>query len=219
MSLASVLIIVVLVAVTALYVAAEFAAVSVRRSRVRQLAEDGHGSRSACSRSSRTPQARPLHRRLPGRHHARQPDPRRVRPGAIAPGLAPPLAAGPASTPRTAASVAGIRSCSCSRSSTWWRRARAKVARTRVPDADRALHVLADALVALAARPFIWFLNGSGTLILRLLGSAPTAHRHVHSPEEIELLIAESHDGGLLEPDELRRLQRALRFSLRTAAS
>ena len=65
--------------------------------------------------------------------------------------------------------------------------------------------------------PFIWFLNGSGTLILRLLGSAHGAHRHVHSPEEIELLIAESHDGGLLEPDELRRLQRALRFSLRTA--
>ena len=67
--------------------------------------------------------------------------------------------------------------------------------------------------------PFIWFLNGSGTLILRLLGSAHGAHRHVHSPEEIELLIAESHDGGLLEPDELRRLQRALRFSLRTAAA
>ena len=65
--------------------------------------------------------------------------------------------------------------------------------------------------------PFIWFLNGSGTLILRLLGSPHGAHRHVHSPEEIELLLAESHDGGLLEPDELRRLQRALRFSLRTA--
>ena len=42
MSLASVLIIVVLTLLTALYVAAEFAAVSVRRSRLRQLAEDGH---------------------------------------------------------------------------------------------------------------------------------------------------------------------------------
>jgi putative hemolysin len=69
-----------------------------------------------------------------------------------------------------------------------------------------------------ALGPFIWVLNGSGTLLLRLLGSSHGAHRHVHSPEEIELLIAESHDGGLLEPDELRRLQRALRFSLRTAA-
>jgi CBS domain containing-hemolysin-like protein len=68
-----------------------------------------------------------------------------------------------------------------------------------------------------ALNPFIWFLNGSGTLALKLLGSSHGAHRHVHSPEEIELLIAESRDGGLLEPDEVRRLQRALRFSLRTA--
>ena len=36
--------------------------------------------------------------------------------------------------------------------------------------------------------PFIWFLNGSGTLLLKLLGSSHGAHRHVHSPEEIELL-------------------------------
>ena len=43
------------------------------------------------------------------------------------------------------------------------------------------------------------------------------AHRHIHSPEEIELLIAESRDGGLLEPDEHRRLQRALRLNLRQA--
>ncbi len=33
-----------MVAVTALYVAAEFAAVSVRRSRIRQMAEDGHAT-------------------------------------------------------------------------------------------------------------------------------------------------------------------------------
>ena len=39
----------------------------------------------------------------------------------------------------------------------------------------------------------------------------------MHSPQEIELLIAESRDGGLLEPDEHRRLQRALRLNLRQA--
>ena len=44
-----------------------------------------------------------------------------------------------------------------------------------------------------------------------------TGHRHVHSPEEIELLIAESRDGGLLEPEEQIRLHRALRLGLRTA--
>jgi CBS domain containing-hemolysin-like protein len=39
----------------------------------------------------------------------------------------------------------------------------------------------------------------------------------VHSPEEIELLIAESRDGGLLEPQEQVRLHQALRLGLRTA--
>ena len=39
----------------------------------------------------------------------------------------------------------------------------------------------------------------------------------MHSPEEIELLIAESRDGGLLEPQEQVRLHRALRLGLRTA--
>jgi CBS domain containing-hemolysin-like protein len=66
-------------------------------------------------------------------------------------------------------------------------------------------------------RPFIKWLNGTGLLLLRLAGASPQAHRHIHSPEEIELLIAESRDGGLLEPDEHRRLQRALRLNLRQA--
>jgi CBS domain containing-hemolysin-like protein len=66
-------------------------------------------------------------------------------------------------------------------------------------------------------RPFIKWLNGTGLLVLRLLGAPPQGHRHIHSPEEIELLIADSRDGGLLEPDEHRRLQRALRLNLRQA--
>ncbi len=66
-------------------------------------------------------------------------------------------------------------------------------------------------------RPFIKWLNGTGLLVLRLLGAPQQGHRHIHSPEEIELLIADSRDGGLLEPDEHRRLQRALRLNLRQA--
>jgi CBS domain containing-hemolysin-like protein len=66
-------------------------------------------------------------------------------------------------------------------------------------------------------RPFIKWLNGTGLLVLRLMGAPQHGHRHIHSPEEIELLIAESRDGGLLEPDEHRRLQRALRLNLRQA--
>jgi putative hemolysin len=66
-------------------------------------------------------------------------------------------------------------------------------------------------------KPFNAFLNGSGLLLLRLLGAPHQAHRHIHSPEEIELLIADSRDGGLLEPDEHQRLRRALRLNLRQA--
>ena len=66
-------------------------------------------------------------------------------------------------------------------------------------------------------RPMIDLLNGSGVLLMRMLRIDVTGHRHVHSPEEIELLIAESRDGGLLEPEEQVRLHRALRLGLRTA--
>lgn len=74
------------------------------------------------------------------------------------------------------------------------------------------------AFSTLLYRPFIALLNGSGWFILRRLGvDADGSHRHVHSPEEIELLIAESSDGGLLEPDEKQRLGRALQLARRTA--
>ena len=69
-------------------------------------------------------------------------------------------------------------------------------------------------------RAFAWsidVLNGSGNLLLKLMRVKNTGHRHVHSPEEIELLIAESRDGGLLEPQEQVRLHQALRLGLRTA--
>ncbi|MEX1022439.1 MAG: hemolysin family protein [Dehalococcoidia bacterium] len=63
-------------------------------------------------------------------------------------------------------------------------------------------------------RPLIAVLNGSGIALLRLLGAPAEGHRHIHSPEEISLLIAESHDGGLLSEAEQDRLDRALRLAL-----
>ena len=70
-------------------------------------------------------------------------------------------------------------------------------------------------------RAFGWFidaLNGAGAFFLRLLGFEQSSHQHVHSPEEIELILKESREGGLLEPHQHRRLQRALKLSHRTAA-
>lgn len=64
---------------------------------------------------------------------------------------------------------------------------------------------------------FIFVLNGSGNLLLRTLGFSTGSQRHIHSPEEIELLLAESRKGGLLESEEHRRMVQALRLRGRTA--
>ena len=63
--------------------------------------------------------------------------------------------------------------------------------------------------------PFLTLLNGSGLRILRWLGFEATGHRHIHSPEELELLIAESRKGGMLDADEHKRLRRAIRLASR----
>lgn len=65
-------------------------------------------------------------------------------------------------------------------------------------------------------RGFIWVLNGSGFLLLKPFGVKPGGHQHVHSPEEIGILITESQRGGELSPEMSRRLQRGLRLSTRT---
>jgi CBS domain containing-hemolysin-like protein len=64
---------------------------------------------------------------------------------------------------------------------------------------------------------FIAFLNGSGGILLRSLGIKHSRHRHVHSPEEISMLIAESREAGLLKLHEQQRLHQALSLNQRTA--
>lgn len=66
-------------------------------------------------------------------------------------------------------------------------------------------------------RPFAVVLNAVTAVFLRVFRVSISPHRHIHSPDEIELLITESRDGGLLEPDEHRRLHSALRLGLRKA--
>jgi putative hemolysin len=64
---------------------------------------------------------------------------------------------------------------------------------------------------------FYWFikvLNGSGAFLLRLIGFEASGHRHIHSAEELEYLITESRKGGVLDPAEHRRLGRALRLGV-----
>ena len=67
-----------------------------------------------------------------------------------------------------------------------------------------------------AFRPFIWFLNGSGFLLLKPFGITPGGHQHVHSPEEIAILLAESRREGNLSDELHRRLDHGLHLSDRS---
>lgn len=63
-------------------------------------------------------------------------------------------------------------------------------------------------------RPLIILLNGSGAVLLRLVGAQHEAgHKHVHSPEEIQLLIRQSHEGGLLDAEERQMMDNAFHVS------
>jgi len=217
--LTALVVVVVLTVLTALYVAAEFSAISVRRSRVRQMAEDGHflalrlapfvsDARRLDTYIAASQIGITLTSLILGAYGQ----------AAISPTIAEwimPWASGDAPWARSVASIATLVVLTTFN----------VIVGELVP---KTLALQYPTPVALATvmpmlwsltlyRPFIGILNGSGNLVLRLFGVHQSGHRHVHSPEELELLIAESRDGGLLEPDEHRRLQRGLRLRLRSA--
>lgn len=68
-------------------------------------------------------------------------------------------------------------------------------------------------------RPLIWVFNGSANLVVKLFGvnRAADDHAHIHSPQEIELLVSESRDGGLLDDQVQQLLRNALRLRELTA--
>jgi putative hemolysin len=62
--------------------------------------------------------------------------------------------------------------------------------------------------------PLIWILNGTGGFLLRRIGvHAVEGHGTVHSPEELDILVAQSHQGGELNDTEAEILHRVVRFS------
>jgi CBS domain containing-hemolysin-like protein len=66
--------------------------------------------------------------------------------------------------------------------------------------------------------PLIWLFNGSGRLVLRLLNMEDVEGRsRAHSPAEIEILVTESHEGGLLDAEERQMLRNAFRLRELTA--
>ncbi|MDQ3349848.1 MAG: CNNM domain-containing protein, partial [Acidobacteriota bacterium] len=196
-------IIVLLILFTGLYVAAEFAAVSARRGRVRGLAEEGNTLAA---------------RLLPVLEDPRELD-RYIAASqvgitlsslilgaygqaALAPRIAPLFERFGALQPATAESTAAIVVLVSLTTL-------AVVIGELIPKSLALQYPTSTAIFTVL--PMQWsirvfsfsisFLNGSGVLLLKLLRVPSTGHRHVHSPEEIALLIAESRDGGLLEPE------------------
>ncbi|MDW8570545.1 hemolysin family protein [Staphylococcus shinii] len=61
--------------------------------------------------------------------------------------------------------------------------------------------------------PFIYILNGSARLILKMFGMQPAKESELyHSEEELKLLIKESHEGGEISENELTHINRAFAF-------
>jgi CBS domain containing-hemolysin-like protein len=208
-----------LVGLNGLYVAAEFAAVSVRRSRIRQRAEEGNRlARSLLPILSEAPR---LDRYIAACQVG-------ITVSSLVLGAYGQASLGQTLTPlferwgdmqTVAAQSASV--------------AVVLVALTTlqmilgelVPKSLALQHPTRMALLTVlpmqwSSRLLAWFiaiLNGSGWLVLRAMGIQPKAHRHLHSPEEIRFLVAESREGGHLELEEQRRLERALGLTRRTA--
>ncbi|HET7110533.1 MAG TPA: hemolysin family protein [Gemmatimonadales bacterium] len=64
----------------------------------------------------------------------------------------------------------------------------------------------------------IAILNGTANMLLRLIGvSAPGEHERLHSPEELRLLVEQSEEGGSLLQRDARLLEGVFEFSEKSA--
>ncbi len=67
--------------------------------------------------------------------------------------------------------------------------------------------------------PFIAFLNGTANALLRLLGlRPPTEMERVHRPEELEMLLTQSYEHGLLREEPVEMIRGVFHLSETTAA-
>src|SRR5258708_3509839 len=204
---------------TGLSVAAEFGGVGIRRSRLRRLCEDGHPTAAKLRPIVEDPQrltryiaASQVGITLSGMALGAYAE------AVITPWVTPLVARWPSLGHDTAESLASATVLgSLTMVSVVFGEMVPKTVALRYPT-EVALATTRPMLWS--GRLYAWFiavLDRSSNLLRGLLRVPAATHRHVHSPEEIGLLIAESRDGGLLEPQEQVRLHRALRLGLRDA--
>jgi CBS domain containing-hemolysin-like protein len=73
-------------------------------------------------------------------------------------------------------------------------------------------------LFTYATNPFIWLLNGAANGILRLFGArAQTELDRVHSPEEIMMLVEQTRKTGRIAPQDARMIEGVFEFSQKNA--
>jgi putative hemolysin len=73
-------------------------------------------------------------------------------------------------------------------------------------------------LLSVVAAPLVWFLERSGRVVLWLLGQRGASENRV-TEEEVHVLLAEAHEGGVLEPEEREMMAGVMRLSDRTASA
>ena len=77
------------------------------------------------------------------------------------------------------------------------------------------LHPVRWAQVVL--RPLIALLNGSALFLLQRFGRTAVEESHVHHPDELEAVFEESAEGGLIDADEREMLSRVFHLNQRLA--
>ncbi|MFZ0445252.1 MAG: hemolysin family protein [Bacillus sp. (in: firmicutes)] len=66
--------------------------------------------------------------------------------------------------------------------------------------------------------PFIWFLNGSARVLVGIFGLKPASeHEVAHSEEELRILLADSYKSGAINKNELKYVNNIFEFDERTA--
>jgi CBS domain containing-hemolysin-like protein len=66
--------------------------------------------------------------------------------------------------------------------------------------------------------PFIWFLNGSARVLVGLFGLKPASeHEMAHSEEELRILLSESYKSGEINKNELKYVNNIFEFDERIA--
>lgn len=72
--------------------------------------------------------------------------------------------------------------------------------------------------LSIIGAPIVWLLDRSGKVVLFLLGQRGASENRV-TEEEVHVLLAEAHEGGVLEPEEREMMAGVMRLSDRTASA